>query len=93
VSISQPQIDSTLKCQPINVLTVTDNKGGANKTKFFARWPRRHGLYDAAGKEIVYDTDRLDALLDNGKDFVMCQYFAIGKILPSVEYFQKKVKK
>ena len=93
VSITQPQIDSTLKCQPINTLTITDTKGAANKTKFYARWPRRHGLFDPAGKEIVYDTDRLDALLDNGKDFVMCQYYVFGKVLPPVDYFLKKPKK
>ncbi len=93
VSITQPQIDSTLKCQPINTLTITDTKGIANKTKFYARWPRRHGLFDPAGKEIVYDTDRLDALLDNGKDFVMCQYYVFGKVLPLVDYFLKKQKR
>ena len=93
VSITQLQIDSTLKCQPINILTVTDAKGAVSKTKFYSRWPRRHGLFDETGKEIVYDTDRLDALLDNGKDFVMCQYYVFGKILPPIEYFLKKRRK
>ena len=92
VSISQPQIDSILKSTPINILTITDASGKANKTVLYNRWPRRHGLFDPEGKEIVYDADRLDALLDNGKDFVMCQYLAFGKLLPPATYFQKKRK-
>ena len=90
VSITQKQIDSTLKTSPIKILTIKDSKGNTNKTSFFARWPRRHGLFGADGKEIIYDTDRLDALMTNGKDFVMCQYYVFGKLFPEIEYFKKR---
>lgn len=89
VSITQSQIDSMLKSKPIKILTITDNNGKENKTIFYNRWPRRHGLFDAEGKEIVYDTDRLDALLNNKKDFVMLQYLIFGKVLPPPAYFIK----
>jgi hypothetical protein len=89
VTESQKQIDSTLKEQPINILTVTDNKGVTNKVTFYTRLARRQGLQDDKGNTIVYDTDRMDALMNNGKDNVMVQFYVFGKVLPPVDYFLK----
>ena len=88
VDINQKQIDSVLKCQPINIITVTDNKGVTNKVKFFARAPKKNAI-DATGKLLQFDAERMDALMNNGKDFVMVQYYTFGKIMPPAEYFQK----
>lgn len=90
VNIDQRQIDSVKKSQPINILTITDNSGKVNKVKFFARKPKREGLLDEKGKVIQFDLERMDALLDNGNDFVMVQYYIFGKLMPSAEYFKKK---
>lgn len=89
VNLNKEQIDSVLKSQAINILTVIDKNGTANKVKFFARKPKQEGLIDVNGKPIVFDPDRMDALLDNGKDFVMLQYFSWGKVMPPAYYFQK----
>jgi hypothetical protein len=88
VDLKQPQIDSVLKSQPINILTVTDKNGKQNKVKFYARTPKDEEL-DKDGKPIKFDQDRMDALLNNGVDFVMVQFFMFGKVMPSVDYFQK----
>jgi hypothetical protein len=88
VDITPTQKDSVMKSQPINIITVTDNAGQVNKVKFFARAPKL-GAIDATGKLLKYDAERMDALLNNGKDFVMVQYFMFGKVMPPVEYFQK----
>ncbi len=90
VNINQNQIDSVLKSKPINILTVTDNRGTVNKVKFYAR-KNHKGVLDKEGKPLLYDPERLDALLDNGKDFVMLQYYSFGKVMPLVDYFQKKI--
>jgi hypothetical protein len=90
VNLEQRQIDSVLKEEPINILTVTDNKGKSNKTKFYARKPKQEGMLDPSGNVIVFDQDRMDALLDNGKDFVMVQYFTFGKVMPPACYFLKE---
>ncbi len=90
VNLKPTQIDSVLKSQPINILTVTDNMGKTNKVTFFARWPKRKGLLDENGKVIIYDLERMDALLNNGKDFVMTQFYIFGKVMPQATYFQKK---
>lgn len=88
VDINDKQIDSVEKCQPINIITVTDNKGNVNKVKFFARAPKKDAI-DATGKPLQFDTERMDALMNNGKDFVMVQYYTFGKVMPPADYFQK----
>jgi hypothetical protein len=89
VNLNQQQIDSVLKSKPINILTVTDNKGKTNKVIFFARAPKDGAIDLTTGKPYKFDTERMDALLDNGKDFVMVQFFMFGKVMPPVDYFQK----
>jgi hypothetical protein len=86
-TMKQEQIDSVKKSQPINILTVTDKSGKTNTVKFYARKPKQEGLIDKNGKTIVFDQERMSALLDNGKDFVMVQYFVFGKVMPPAQYF------
>jgi hypothetical protein len=90
VEINQKQIDSVLKSQPVNILTVTDVTGKTNKLTFFARKPKKEGKVDEKGNVIIYDLERMDALMNNGKDFVMVQYYVFGKVMPPANYFQKK---
>ncbi len=87
--ITQQQIDSVLKTKPLNILTVTNNKGQSNKVTFYTRNNLKKVL-DEDGNPLPFDPVRLDALLNNGKDFVMLQYFVFGKVLPPVDYFRKK---
>jgi hypothetical protein len=44
-------------------------------------------LIDPSGKPLVFDPDRMDALLNNGKDFVIVQYYTFGKVMPPPDYF------
>jgi len=83
------EIDSTLKSKPLNILTVTDNSGKSNTIKLFARVNKKN-VSDENGKPYEFDPDRMSALLDNGKDFVIVQYLMFGKLLPPADYFQKK---
>lgn len=89
VDLKQNQIDSVLKAKPLNILTVTDNKGQTNKVTFFSRYNFKKER-DEKDQLLPFDPVRMDALMDNGKDFVMLQYFVFGKVLPPVDYFQKK---
>ncbi|MGZ4060344.1 MAG: hypothetical protein ACXVPU_15015, partial [Bacteroidia bacterium] len=70
------------------IKTLTDNKGNTNKVKFYARAPKK-GALDVTGKPLQFDPERMDALMNNGKDFVMLQYFTFGKVMPPATYFQK----
>lgn len=88
VELQPHQIDSTLKTKPLNVLTVTDTKGQSNKVTFYSR-PNLKKILGQDEKPILFDPVRMDALLGNG-DVVMLQYFVFGKVMPPVDYFQKK---
>lgn len=92
VDLKKPQIDSVLKSQPLNIVTVTDNSGKVNKVQFYARNNQR-AIRNSDGELLPYDPERMDALLDNGKDFVMVQFYLFGKILPLPDYFQNAVPK
>jgi hypothetical protein len=83
------QIDSILRSQPINILTVTDASGKANKVSFYTR-PNLKKVLDEKENPLPFDPVRMDAQMNDGKDFVMLQYFVFGKVLPPVEYFSKK---
>lgn len=87
--ITRHQIDSALKTKPLNILTVTNNKGQSNKVTFYTRNNLKKVL-DEEGNPLPFDPVRMNALLNNGKDFVMLQYFVFGKVLPPVDYFRKK---
>ncbi len=87
VDLKQNQIDSVLKSQPINILTVTDKNGKTNKVTFFARKPKKE-VYGKDGLLLKFDEERMDALMNNGVDFVMVQFYMFGKVMPSVDYFQ-----
>lgn len=88
VDLKQSQIDSVLKSQPINILTVTDKDGKTNRVKFYARKPKKD-VYGKDGLLLKFDEERMDALMNNGVDFVMVQFYMFGKVMPSVDYFQK----
>jgi len=88
VMMSKSEIDSTLASKPINVLTITDEKGNVNTAKFFPRKPKKEQL-DVDGKVMQFDPERMNALLSTG-DFVVVQYYVFGKLMPPADYFLKK---
>lgn len=90
MGMAQQEIDSTLKSTPINILTVTDNKGKINRIKFFARKPKKEDRLDSEGKPLKFDLDRMNALLESTNDFVMVQYYIFGKMMPPADYFVRK---
>lgn len=89
VEVTPNQIDSILKSTPINILTVTDASGKANKVSFYTR-PNLKKVLDENENPLPFDPERMDAQMNDGKDFVMLQYFVFGKVLPPVTYFKKR---
>jgi hypothetical protein len=88
VDLKPVQIDSVKRSRPINILSVTDKNGKVNKVTFFARKPK-NDMYDKNGNLIRFDQERMNALLNNGVDFVLTQFYMFGKVMPTVDYFQK----
>jgi hypothetical protein len=83
--------DSILSSQPFTVITLTDTKGISNTIKTFHK-KSGYDETDYNGKPLAYDLDRAYALVNDGKDFTLIQFFVFDKILKPVNYFEKGYK-
>ncbi len=82
---------SLIKSTPLNILTVTGSNGRVNKVRFY---PIRNikNEVDEQGKPLKFDSEHIFALLNNGKDLVIVKFYEFGKVMPPVDYFQRKSK-
>lgn len=83
------QRDSIIMSGPFAIITVTDMKGESNMVKLFHKKAPPEKL-DINGQPMKYDIDRCYGLINNGQDFVLCQYYVFGKLLQSPAYFTNK---
>ena len=81
--------DSITQGNPLFVITITDILGKKNAVKAF-RKPTKSGTTDMEGKTVYHDLDRMNALINNGKDFVIIQYFVFDPLTVSYKSFLKK---
>lgn len=81
--------DSILSSVPMNIITVTDYSGNVHSIKTFYKSPE-YGEYfdDAVNQNVIYDRDRLYALINNDKDFALIQYYVFDKIFKTVNNFK-----
>ncbi|MEI6455712.1 MAG: hypothetical protein WCO93_05435 [bacterium] len=82
--------DSVLRSTPFIVITVMDTTGVATSVKVFHK-PNSAGFNDMEGQRLPFDPDRLYALVNEGNDFVLIQYFAFNKVLRPKFFFLKNV--
>lgn len=83
--------DSVLASNPAHIITVQDAAGKKNVMKFYHK--AGSGVLDQDSlnpNAPRYDVDNMYASVNNGKDFVIVQYFVFGKLLQTPEYFQRK---
>lgn len=80
--------DSVLASQPFIIITLTDTSNRTNIVKTYHK-PNLFGQKDYKGRVLPYDPDRLYALVNDGKDFVLIQYFSFNKILRPKPWFYK----
>lgn len=81
--------DSIMSYPPYCIITLTDNSNKAISIKTY-RKAAAPGTVDDFGKPVSYDLDRLYALVNDGMDFVLIQYFVFDKILRPKPYFLKE---
>ena len=79
-SLSINQLDSIKNTTPLTILTVIDKSGKENSAQF----------YPSIDTENNIDPNRLLALINGGKDWVVVKYFEYGKVFPPINYFFKK---
>lgn len=78
--------DSIIASKPFIIITLTD-KAGISKTikTFHKKGPEDQT--DSEGRPLPYDLDRLYALVNDGQDFTLIQYFAFDKVLRPLPFF------
>lgn len=82
-------IDSIVNSPPFIVITLTDTNGVSKTIKTFHK-KGPEGQTDPQGNPLPYDLDRLYALVNDGKDFVLIQYFSFSKVLRPKTFFLKE---
>lgn len=80
--------DSILSSPPFTIITLTDTNGIVNTITTFHK-QSAFGETDYNGKPIPYDLDRAYALVNDGKDFTLIQFYVFDRILKPVKYFVK----
>jgi hypothetical protein len=84
--IDQHKKDSILSSTPFSIITLTDTNGISKTMKMF----HKKSGYDEAdynGKPVMYDLDRAYALVNDGKDFTLIQFYVFDKILKPMKSF------
>ena len=79
--------DSIISSPPRNILTLVDKEG--NETAITAFYKANFdNTVDPEGKPYPYDVDRLYALVNDKRDFVLIQYYVFDKVLRPLSYFE-----
>lgn len=84
--VSQERKDSIIHSVPKNIITLVDVNGNSSAIKTFYK-PNDDRAFDMEGNFYTYDIDRLYALVNDEKDFVLIQYYVFDKILRPLSYF------
>ncbi len=88
-SLRKGQVDTILHTMPIAIITITDDKGNVNRVRT-ARMKAVEGDLDINGKPLIYDRDRLYAIIEKTGEIVMIQYFVFSPLMRPLSFFEKK---
>ena len=86
-SMEQERIDSITGSPYVHYVVVTDKDGNTQDMKTFRKLVL-NGVTDFGGDYGDEDHDRMYALIEGGKDFVLIQNYVFDKILHDVRYFE-----
>jgi hypothetical protein len=82
--------DSLLLSPPFHIITITDLSGNKFMIKTY-HIKANEGEVDVATNEpIFYNRDRMYALINNGKDLVLIQFFVFDRLIQPLPHFKKK---
>lgn len=77
--------DSIIDSQPFHIITITDTTGIVNKVKTF-HMRAVEGETDINDNQLKYDLDRFYALINDGKDFTLIQFYVFDEVLRKLSY-------
>jgi hypothetical protein len=82
-----PKRDSVVASTPAHIITVQDASGKKNVVKFYLK--SGDGVLGSDTTQ-HYDVDNMYATVNDGKDFVIVQYYVFGKLLQTPAYFSTR---
>jgi hypothetical protein len=83
-------IDSVITSTPKTIITLTDRAGKVNEIKIFKK-KGFAGMYDENGMAMEpMDLDRAYAVVNNGGDFVLIQYYVFDSVTRTLSYLLGK---
>ena len=86
-SLPQERIDSITSSPYVHHVILTDKEGNTQDMKTFKKLVM-NGVTDFGGDYGEVDHDRMYALIEGGKDFVLIQNYVFDKVLHDVRYFE-----
>ena len=85
--LEKSYIDSVLSSVPKTIITLTVKSGGVNEVKIF----NKKGFADITEQQVnmfqPVDLDRAYALVNDGEDFVLIQYYSFDRVTRPLSYF------
>ncbi|MCD4695771.1 MAG: DUF4340 domain-containing protein [Bacteroidales bacterium] len=84
--VEKKRRDSIIHSTPKNILTLIDVKGDTTSIKTFFK-PNDDRAFDMEGNIYTSDVDRMYALVNEERDFVLIQYYLFDKVLRPLSYF------
>lgn len=82
--------DSILASPPFIEITVLDKNGGRNYVKGFRRPSSLVSEIEEGAEKPPFDVDRMYGLINNGKDFVLIQYYQFDKVIKPAAWFLRR---
>lgn len=88
-TLSSKEQDSLSKATPLIIINLIQKNGSSITVPFYKRKVGKASLaqFDEAGKPLIYDVDRLFALINNKKELVSVQQYQWGKIFRKFQDF------
>jgi hypothetical protein len=81
--------DSISSSIPFHVLTITDISGNTISLKTYHIKANPGEVDEATNEPIYYNRDRMYALINNGQDFVLIQFYVFDKLIKPLSHFKK----
>jgi hypothetical protein len=82
-----PRKDTVFAGRPLHIITVIRKDGRQQAVRTY-RKPGLPGEIDLEGNPVVFDGDRLYAVINEGQDHVLIQYFVFDRITRPLPYYK-----
>lgn len=81
------KIDSIIHSTPIYELMLIDRFDDTTKVPMFKKQSIPESVAEAYDMLVPIDHDRFYALINNGQDFVLMQYYVFDRVLHPLSYY------